>query len=249
MRSRNHTLLAATATLLLAACSDSSNNNAQETPVADQQPDVTPTVMFAVTVTNLTNAQPLSPVGVVAHNDGYAVFSVGAPATVGLEDLAEGGSNAALLAEADASASVVGTASGAGPIPPAGSETVMIEAEVPFGTLRDLYISTGTMLVNTHDAITVLNGLSVEDMLVGDVRSVRTIAYDAGTEANSEEAIHIPGPAGGGEGFNAARDDVADRVAMHPGVVGQDDGFMTSNLNNQHKFDNPVAMVRIERIN
>ncbi len=249
MQSRIRYLLVTAATLLVAACGNGSSDAPRPAPLPDPGAAAPPTATFAVTVTNLTNAQPLSPVGVVAHFDGYAVFNVGAPASAGLEDLAEGGSNAAFLAEADGSADVAGTASGAGPIPPAGSETIMLEAEVPGTSLTRLRISTSSMLVNTNDAITVLNGISVAGMVVGDVVRARTIAYDAGTEANSEEAIHIPGPAGGGEGFNPVRDDLADRVAMHPGVVGQDDGFATSNLNNQHKFDNPVAMVRIERIN
>ncbi len=242
-------LLTTAATLLLAACGNGGSDVPRPAPLPDPGSAPPPTATFAVTVTNLTNAQPLSPVAVVAHFDGYAPFSVGAPASVGLEDLAEGGSNAAFLAEADANANVANTASGAGPIPPASSETIMIEAEVPGTSITQLRLSTGSMLVNTNDAITMLNGISVAGMAVGDVVRARTIAYDAGTEANSEEAVHIPGPAGGGEGFNPARDDIADRVAMHPGVVGQDDGFMTSSLNNQHKFDNPVAMVRIERIN
>ena len=79
------------------------------------------------------------------------------------------------------------------------------------------------------------------------VLSVRSIAYDAGTEADSEEAATIPGPAGGGEGFNVARDDQADRVSMHSGVVSNNDGFATSNLTEQHRFDNPVVQIRIER--
>ena len=86
-------------------------------------------------------------------------------------------------------------------------------------------------------------------MAVGDAVTLRAIAYDSGTEANTETAATIPGPAGGGEGFNAARDDIADQVAMHSGVVGQDDGFATSDLTGQHRFDNPVAQVTIERIN
>ena len=40
----------------------------------------------------------------IAHQDGFRVFTIGAAATVGLEELAEGGSNAALIAEADADA-------------------------------------------------------------------------------------------------------------------------------------------------
>ena len=110
-------------------------------------------------------------------------------------------------------------------------------------------LSTSTMLVNTNDAITMANAVDLSAMQSGDAVMLRTIAYDAGTEADTELAAHIPGPAGGGEGFNAARDDDADRVSMHGGIVGADDGFAGSSLNNQHRFDNPVAMVRIERIN
>jgi hypothetical protein len=202
---------------------------------------------FDVTVTNLTNDQPLSPVAIIAHQDGYSVFTVGAAATVGLETLAEGGDNTALIAEADADATVMATASGAAPIGPAGSETINVE--VLQSDLPGLTVSISTMLVNTNDAITGINGASVGDMQAGDTMTWRAVAYDTGTEANTESAAHIPGPAGGGEGFNAARDDIADRVAMHSGIVSQDDGFATSDLTGQHRFDNPVAQVRIERIN
>jgi len=235
-------LLIALAGTALSACSDNDD------PVPPPPPPPPPAMAtLEVTVTNLSNAQPLSPVGVIAHMDGYAVFAVGDPATVGLEELAEGGDNTALLAEADADAAVITTASGAAPIGPAGSETISFQ--VLESELAGLRISTSTMLVNSNDAITMLNGMDVSSLLAGDSVSARTIAYDAGTEANSELAAHIPGPAGGGEGFNAARDDLFDRVAMHSGVVGQDDGFTDSDLDGQHRFDNPVAEVRIERIN
>ena len=202
---------------------------------------------FEVTITNLTNAQPLSPVAVIAHQTGYSVFGIGAAATVGLETLAEGGDNSTLIGEAAADTMVMATASGVAPIGPAGSETITIqvlESELP-----GLTISTSTMLVNTNDAITGVNGVVVSSLAAGDSVSLRSIAYDAGTEANTEAAAHIPGPAGGGEGFNAARDDLANRVAMHSGVVGQDDGKATSDLTGQHRFDNPVAAVRIARTN
>ncbi len=200
---------------------------------------------FDVTVSNLTNAQPLSPAAVIAHQDGYTFFSVGMPATAGFEEMAEGGDNTALLAEADADAMVTVTGSGAAPIGPAGSETVtigMLESELP-----GLRISVGTMLVNTNDAFTGLNAMPVESMAVGDVISVFGVAYDAGTEADTETAATIPGPAGGGEGFNAVRDDQADQVSTHAGVVSQDDGFATSDLSEQHRFDNPVVQIRVER--
>ena len=231
--------------LVLAGC-DNDDNAITVTPPPPPPPPPT-MATFEVTVTNLTNAQPLSPVGVIAHVDGYAVFTVGVSASPGLEELAEGGDNSALLAEAAADPNVVTTASGAAPIGPAGSETITIE--VLETDLPGLRLSTSTMLVNTNDAITMLNARNIGDMAAGDVFSMRTIAYDSGTEANSELAVDIPGPAGGGEGFNAARDDIVDQVAMHVGVVGREDGFPTSDLTGQHRFDNPVAQVRIERIN
>jgi len=229
--------------LLIAACGRDGNG------IGGPPPPPPPPAMasFDVTVTNLTNDQPLSPVAIIAHQDGYSVFTVGAAATVGLETLAEGGDNTALIAEADADATVMATASGAAPIGPAGTETINVE--VLQSDLPGLTVSISTMLVNTNDAIAGINGVSVGDMQAGDTMTWRTVAYDAGTEANTESATHIPGPAGGGEGFNAARDEIADRVTMHSGVVSQDDGFAASDLTGQHRFDNPVAQVRIERIN
>ena len=215
-------------------------------PVSPPPPPPPPAMAsFAVTVVNLTNAQPLSPAAVMAHQSGYSIFAIGSPASAGLEEMAEGGDNTALLAEAGADAMVVVTGSGAAPIGPAGSETVtldMLDSE-----RAGLQVSVGTMLVNTNDAFSGLNGVSVAAMAVGETLQFDAIAYDAGTEADTEMAIHIPGPAGGGEGFNAARDDVADQVAMHAGVVSQDDGLATSDLTEQHRFDNPVVRIRIER--
>jgi hypothetical protein len=236
-------LVISLATVLAAGCDSDNNGNAGGTVV----PPPPAMATFDVTVSNLTNGQRLSPVAVIAHQSSYSVFTVGDAATAGLETLAEGGDNSALIAEADADAMVMASASGAAPIGPAGSE--IISFEVLQSDLPGLSVSFSTMLVNTNDAITGLNGAAIADMVAGDSISWRTIAYDAGTEANTESAAHIPGPAGGGEGFNAARDDIADRVAMHPGVVGQDDGFAASDLNGQHRFDNPVAQVTIERIN
>lgn len=242
IRTCRHYLLILFSALFVQACD---NNNATPAPPPPPPPPPPAMASFDVTVTNLTNAQPFSPVAVIAHNDGYSVFTIGAPATVGLEMLAEGGDNAMLLGDADADAAVLTTGSGAAPIGPGGSETVTID--VLESDLPGLLISVSTMLVNTNDAITGVNGIDVSGLATGDTWTGRGPAYDAGTEANTELAGEIPGPAGGGEGFNAARDDRLDAVTMHSGVVSQDDGLATSALSGQHRFDNPVVMVRIER--
>ena len=236
-------LLVGFAALGLAACDNDDNDPIPAPP--PPPPPLPAMASFDVTVTNLTNAQPLSPVAVIAHVDGYSVFTIGMPATTGLETLAEGGDNSMLIMEADADANVLASGSGGAPIGPAGSETVtveVLESDVP-----NLRFSVSTMLVNTNDAISGLNGVDVSALAEGDAWTGRAIVYDAGTEADTEAAGTIPGPADGGEGFNAARDDSDDRVTMHSGVITQDDGLATSALTGQHRFDNPAVMVRIER--
>ncbi len=242
LRITTRVLAVGSAVFVLAACD---NNDSRDVPPGTPPP--VPMATFDVTVTNLSNAQPLSPVAVIAHRPGYSVFEIGSPATIALEMLAEGGDNSALIADASADAVVVSTATGAAPIGPASSETITVQVAV--GQLSGLLISTSTMLVNTNDAIAGINGVDVASFAAGDSVTLRSIAYDAGTEANTEAAADIPGPAGGGEGFNAARDDIADRVAMHSGIVSQDDGKLSSDLTGQHRFDNPVAAIRIERVN
>ncbi len=64
------------------------------------------------------------------------------------------------------------------------------------------------MLVNTNDAFTGMTAINISDLAIGDNITMLAVAYDAGTEGNSEVAETIPGSAGGGEGFNAARNDV-----------------------------------------
>ena len=90
--------------------------------------------------------------------------------------------------------------------------------------------SSDLMLVNTNDAFSGINAMELDQLESGHTRVVYSYALDAGTEANSELAGTIPGPADGGEGFNAIRDDVTSVVTSHAGVVSQDDGHATSVL-------------------
>ena len=89
----------------------------------------------------------------------------------------------------------------------------------------DLRLTVTTMLVNTNDAFTGLNAANVSNMAVGDIKTFMTVTWDAGTEANTETAT-MRGPAagaagGGGEaaGYDVVRDDLADAVRLHQGVV------------------------------
>lgn len=221
--------------LILSACSDSDNDLPEITPPPTPEPVI---YSFEVSVTNLTYAQPLSPIAVVLHDEGN-LFSLGETASEALEIMAEGGDNSELLAVSVALA----TGSSEDVLMPGTSTMVevMIEDMMPSS------ISLATMLVNTNDAFTGVNARSIADLAVGESISLLTSSYDAGTEANSEMMGTIPGPADGGEGYNAERDDVLDMVTMHSGVVSIDDGLTSSVLTQAHKFDNPTMRVVITR--
>ena len=240
-------VLGMTVLLALAGCSDD-DNPLPEPPVAPEPAPAPPTPpapvtsSYDITVTNLTNAQPLSPVAVVLHTEGQ-LWEIGASASEELEYLAEGGDNSFVLGLPVAAAG----ASGMGPIGPGASETISISIDVTDMTENDsALLSVVTMLVNTNDAFTGINAQSLAALEPGQSWSTRTHVYDSGTEANSEAQGTIPGPVDGGAGFDAARDDV-NYVAMHPGVVSMQDGLATSVLTKQHGFDNPAAKITVTR--
>jgi len=228
---------------VLVACGDSGSITTPPVPEPAPPPAPAPVsnAIFEVSVVNLTLGQPLSPVAVIAHDDTQSPFTVGSPASAGLELLAEGGDNSELLAQFEDTATVSGEA----PIGPGAMDVLSIEIEGDDTSATRL--SAIAMLVNTNDAITGLRGVDVSTLAVGDSLSINAVAYDAGTEANTEAAGSLPGPADGGEGFNPERDDLMDQVTLHGGVVTADDGLMSSVLNQSHRFDNPVARLRITR--
>lgn len=240
-------LFGAAGLLFLVACSDAAviTPPVTVTPPPPPPPPPPVTVSYQVTVSNLTNAQPLSPTAFVAHTSALTLFSAGESVSVDFENLAEGGDAAPLIASLDGNANVRATAIAEAPTGPGMSQATTVTFNE--SDLMGTQLSLATMLVNTNDAITGLNNFPIYGLEVGDVRTMRARAYDSGTEADTELAGTIPGPAGGGEGFNAARDDSVDAVTVHTGVVTRDDGLITSALNNQHKFDNPVIQIRIER--
>lgn len=234
-------LCAVSLAVFLTACggSDSAAPVPTPTPVPTPAPAPTPvTYTYEVQVTNLTNAQPLSPLAVILHNEG-ALFELGSKASVALENLAESGSNKDVLA----AAMVLAGASGKGVIMPGMSETV----SVSIVDKKPAMLSAATMLVNTNDAFSGINAMRLEKMAVGESISMRTSSYDSGTEKNSEMAATIPGPAAKGEGFNAERDDV-DFIGMHSGVVSKDDGLAQSVLTEAHRFDNATLAISIKRV-
>ncbi|HIF5943263.1 TPA: spondin domain-containing protein [Vibrio parahaemolyticus] len=90
--------------------------------------------------------------------------------------------------------------------------------------------------------------VELEHLAEGDSYEMNMNVWDSGTELNDELAATIPGPAGGGEGFNSTRNDMNDAVAFHAGVISHDDGLADSTLSANHRFLNPGAKVTITRV-
>lgn len=224
-------LMASVLAIFVSACSDDDDDYMPTEVVEPVQ------LSYQIEVINLTKAQPMSNVTVVLHNEGK-LWNIGEPASAALEQLAESGDNSGILGLNV----VLASNSGEGILMPGMSQTIMvnIDDEAP------MHLSLATMLVNTNDAFTGINAAEVKQLALGESISFKTSSYDSGTEMNSELMASIPGPAGGGEGYNMQRDDV-DVVAMHPGVVTADDGLMQSALSAVHKFDNPTLDIKITR--
>jgi Spondin_N len=208
----------------------------------DETPPIT-TSSYDITVTNITNNQPLTPVAFVMHKSGYNAWSLGFSATVGLEELAESGSPTAFIAEATANADVLAATSLSAPMGPGGNETV----SVTVNSNSSLMLSVATMLANTNDAFSGVTSWDVSGLETGDSMTVLAKVFDAGTEINDE--ANIPGPAAGGEGFNTARDSLVEKVVIHPGVVTSDDGLATSELNESHRWQTYAAKISITKTN
>lgn len=194
-----------------------------------------PTQEYIISITNLTNFQPLSPPVAMLHRDKFNFWNIGETASTELELMAEGGDGSDLLTlkrnnpQYQASAALLPGAT----------------TSFTLSTRKDKlkYLSVVGMLVNTNDAFSGINGVELAAMTSGQSSVYYTHAYDAGTEFNSELSGTIPGPADGGEGFNTNRDDVTGVVTLHGGVVSVDDSHADSTLSAADKFDNPTLRI------
>lgn len=206
------------------------------------------TINYEVTVTNVTNNVTFTPLLGVTHTGAVGLFEVGYPASTALEELAEGGSPAALIASFEGvsavSSTAVATAAGTpddGPFTDAGqSATFTISAD---RKVRNF--SLAAMLLPTNDSFMALD--SVRLPRFGTITYMAK-GYDAGTELNDQLCVHIPGPQcdgtpEDGEGFNPERNDRGDFVHISSGV--HDTGDLTSVA---YDWRNPVAIVTITRL-
>lgn len=188
---------------------------------------------YTVSVRNLTYSQVLSPVLAVTHSKDVALLHAGQAAGAGLTAIAEGGDTSVLEAELDGVSAVSGYANSGGPVPPATEVTFDVDGSTA-------YISLVSMLVNTNDALMVVDTAALPENS-GDYIKVYARSYDAGTETNDEMCSNIPGPACGGAGASPG-DDGEGFVHIHRGLqgVGDLDSAMQA-------WADPVAVVTIRR--
>jgi hypothetical protein len=194
---------------------------------------------WRVTVTNLTppglglpGSQPLSPPLFVVHSDRADVWGVGEIANHGVAAIAEDASNAVLeSALADVPGVKTASTGAGGPIPSGHSRTYTVETSGRFSRLSLL-----TMLVNTNDGFTGLDSFRPS----GHGATVRTMAYDAGSERNNELKSHIPGPCCGNP---FVRDPEGALIRHHEGITGR--GQLSPAA---YDWDGPVARITIQKV-
>lgn len=190
-------------------------------------PSVAGAAEYDVTVTNLSN-QIFSPPVVVTHRPGVAVFTAGEPASDELAALAEDAAADGLVALLGTTDGVRDVAVGGGVILPGESMTVRVDA----GGNQSVFTVLG-MLVTTNDSFySARRSVRRSATFYGD-------AWDAGSEANTLDCAHIPGPPCGNPGVRVT-DGAEGRVKISEGI----------NRGSLRPFDwrNPVVKVRVVRI-
>lgn len=191
---------------------------------------------YRVTITNLTESQPITPPVVVTHRAGIHLFVPGEAPPPPLVPLAEDGDFAPLVEILEGIAQVhqVMVASDA-PIPPGGSATVEIEARG-----RAVYLSAVGMLATTNDTFFGLDSY----LLLGSHwrSSLEVPAWDAGSEEDNELCQFIPGPPCESPGERAT-ENAEGFVHVSSGIDGI--GDLPAEL---WSWNNPVVRIDVTRL-
>jgi hypothetical protein len=163
------------------------------------------------------------------------IFTLGEAASPELAGVAEDADNPPLVAALESDPKVIDVQTLDGVVQPGETKSVIVE-----GTRRFDRVSVVGMLVTTNDAFYALS--AVPAPLFGEI-SRYSPAYDAGSEANSEDCMYIPGPPCGMGGVHDPAE-AEGYVYIHPGIHGIGDLDPA-----EHDWRNPVARISIERVN
>ena len=186
---------------------------------------------YEVTITNLTHEQVLSPPIVYSHRAGFELFQPGQAARPELAAVAEDADSEALIAWLS-TLGAVGDVSIAGDVvPPGGTITVPVEIK---GNRR--YLTVLGMLVTTNDAF-----FANTSRIQSQGTTFYAPAWDAGSERNTQNCAHIPGPPCGNPGVRVTSG-AEGFVHIHNGIQSR------SSLQAQNQdWRNPVAKISVRR--
>lgn len=187
---------------------------------------------FEVSITNLTQAQIISPFIVSTHKRYFPIFKAGEPATPELAAIAQDADNSGMEALLTTEGQAQDLAIAEGPVLPGQTVSVIISGE------RARYLNLAAMLVTTNDAFIGLNSVRLR----GYHRVYNATAYDSGSEDNDESCAYIPGPPCGNAGVQSEIEGEG-FVYPHPGIQGEGD------LSGRFDWNNPVAYIRVKRVN
>ncbi|MYA58607.1 T9SS type A sorting domain-containing protein [Candidatus Poribacteria bacterium] len=222
----------------------------EETPAEEVAPEMPASQMFEITLTNLTegvhgeSGQTLSPAIFAAHPAGVKLAEVGQPASELIVALAEGGDVSGLAAFAEAAGANVAIAMNADGTRrytmPGQSTTVTVTADMVNSSL-----SVGSMLVSTNDAFIAAIDVPLFDEDGMPVSaSLDLMAYDAGSEDNTEMASDIPGPLGLDEATDPPGSN--ERVPTEGGVIAAHEGIQgVGDVTEAFAWGEPTAMLTI----
>ncbi|RKU30449.1 hypothetical protein C6497_04425 [Candidatus Poribacteria bacterium] len=185
--------------------------------------------------------QILSPPIFATHLPGEKLATVGEPASPALVALAENGDVSGMLQIATAIAA--NTAVADHPVIPGGSVTVKLK-----GNQINTNLTVASMLVSTNDGFIVADGISLFDENGMPITTtLELMAYDAGSEDNTELASDIPGPVGldadaDPEGSNARVPTEGGVISLHPGIQGVGD------IGDAFAWTEPTATITIKPV-
>ncbi len=210
---------------------------------------------YRVTIVNLTDGQAFTPPLVTTHRWRADLYSVGKPAGIGLQEIAENGNLTPLVTSLEANRRVSDVTVGGVPLVPEGRvsatgfpNATTFEVTADRGVKRLSWVS---MLICSNDGFTGVDAIRLPHQL-GTSTTRFAKAYDAGTEVNTEKFADIvppcqgligaTGPAGTGVTNPALAENSV--VKRHPGISGTADGLDPA----VHGWTNPVAQVTVTRV-
>lgn len=207
-----------------------------------------------VSVKNLTHGIYFTPLLISAHDSSVHMFRSGEAASTALQTMAEGGDISALAAQLS-SAGAQNVENPAGGLLAPGAQTTATTLDT--STSNNKYLSIGAMLLPTNDGFVGLDSWRIPS--AAGTYTISLNAYDAGTEANTEQlnsnggAVGVagipaaPGGHAGSGGTGVTFEEINTKVHIHRGTLGDSNATGgSSDLDNRvHRWLNPVARITV----